>query len=276
MAKLENPTRATFFVARDNEGTVVHEGVTPPNNTTETGQPVFKTTENEIEHIIHINEVATSLEPLPAQGTELSEGEIFSWNGKAVKVRQSHTRTEHDPDTVPALFLAFREDAQPGEHLEWIPNENVQVGMIREFEGTLYEVIQAHATQEDWTPPSVPALWQVHIVGNAVDGDPWRPFEAVTVGMIRTYEEVQYVVLQAHTTQVGWEPPNVPALWSVHEADGGDPDPAPGVQEWSPDSVSYSIGDRVMYQGTEYECIQNHTSQAGWDPATAASLWTAV
>ncbi len=36
----------------------------------------------------------------------------------------------------------------------------VSLGTIRRFEGELYEVIQAHTTQADWTPPDVPALWK--------------------------------------------------------------------------------------------------------------------
>lgn len=49
-------------------------------------------------------------------------------------------------------------------------------------------------------------------------GDPpiaWAPDLTVAVGDYYTYDGITYVVIQAHTTQVGWEPPNVPALWGV-------------------------------------------------------------
>jgi hypothetical protein len=39
--------------------------------------------------------------------------------------------------------------------------------------------------------------------------------ETVAIGDQRVFEGVTYEVIQAHTTQVGWEPPNVPALWSA-------------------------------------------------------------
>ena len=29
----------------------------------------------------------------------------------------------------------------------------------RRYDGKLYKCVQAHTSQEDWTPPSVPALW---------------------------------------------------------------------------------------------------------------------
>lgn len=45
---------------------------------------------------------------------------------------------------------------------------------------------------------------------------------------------------------------------------------------WSGDSVSYAVGDRVMYGGTLYRCLQAHTSQVTWTPIDAPSLWTKV
>lgn len=40
--------------------------------------------------------------------------------------------------------------------------------------------------------------------------------------------------------------------------------------------ISYSIGDRVQYNGTLYKCIQAHTSQAGWTPDATPALWVVV
>ena len=40
--------------------------------------------------------------------------------------------------------------------------------------------------------------------------------------------------------------------------------------------VSYKIDERVNYEGTLYRCLQAHTSQAGWTPTAAASLWAKV
>lgn len=41
----------------------------------------------------------------------------------------------------------------------------------------------------------------------------WVAGESLKVGDRRAYEEILYEVVQAHTTQDGWEPPNVPALF---------------------------------------------------------------
>lgn len=45
---------------------------------------------------------------------------------------------------------------------------------------------------------------------------------------------------------------------------------------WSGDGISYAAGDRVMYGGVLYKCLQAHTSQSTWTPTDAPSLWTKV
>ena len=45
---------------------------------------------------------------------------------------------------------------------------------------------------------------------------------------------------------------------------------------WSGNSFSYSVGDRVRYNGVLYKCLQAHTSQSSWSPAESPSLWAAV
>ena len=44
---------------------------------------------------------------------------------------------------------------------DWTTGEQVAVGEVRQFDGALYRVVQAHTTQADWTPPTVPALLAV-------------------------------------------------------------------------------------------------------------------
>ncbi|MGW2159159.1 glycosyl hydrolase family 18 protein [Nonomuraea sp. NPDC001699] len=50
----------------------------------------------------------------------------------------------------------------------------------------------------------------------------WAPWTAYTAGTVVTYNGVDYVCLQAHTSQPGWEPPNVAALWKVSGGGGSD------------------------------------------------------
>ena len=43
--------------------------------------------------------------------------------------------------------------------------------------------------------------------------------------------------------------------------------------EWSPNSVVYRLGDLVQHKGNVYECTYAHTSNLGWSPTDAATLW---
>ena len=44
---------------------------------------------------------------------------------------------------------------------------------------------------------------------------------------------------------------------------------------WTIDRA-YAVGDKVQRGGKLWRCIQAHTSQAGWEPENAASLWTEI
>lgn len=48
-----------------------------------------------------------------------------------------------------------------------------------------------------------------------VEATPWEPGQQVSAGDLRDYQGAIYRAVQAHTTQAGWEPPSVPALWSL-------------------------------------------------------------
>src|SRR5712691_440350 len=50
----------------------------------------------------------------------------------------------------------------------------------------------------------------------------WQPNTAYAVGALVTFNGQEFRCIQAHTSQVGWEPPNVPALWAL--VSGGSPD----------------------------------------------------
>lgn len=41
----------------------------------------------------------------------------------------------------------------------WEEDTAYSVGDRRQYDGLLYRCVQAHTSQEDWTPPVVPALW---------------------------------------------------------------------------------------------------------------------
>ena len=98
----------------------------------------------------------------------------------------------------------------------WEPGLSVAVGDVLAWSQTLVECLQSHITQQDWSPGATPALWKVYRdVANEPATPDWRAGIAVQVGETFTYQGHTYRVVQAHTTQKTWEPPNVPALWAL-------------------------------------------------------------
>ena len=45
--------------------------------------------------------------------------------------------------------------------------------------------------------------------------------------------------------------------------------------EWAADT-EYTTGYKAQRSGRLWRCLQAHTSQAGWEPENAASLWTEI
>lgn len=92
----------------------------------------------------------------------------------------------------------------------------------------------------------------------------WAVGESVAIGTHRAYNSQTWRCIQPHATQAGWEPPNVPALWTMV--------PKPGVTAWA-QPVIYSMPSRCTYNGRLYQLLQAHTSQATWTPVAVPALW---
>ena len=45
---------------------------------------------------------------------------------------------------------------------------------------------------------------------------------------------------------------------------------------WDGNGHEYAVGDRIRYGDDLYDCLQAHSSQAGWNPVDAPSLWAKV
>lgn len=166
---------------------------------------------NENAYLEALLPLASAFPTLPDSGW-LEAGAIYQYGESAVIVRQAHSRTEHAPEDVPALFVVYRADAS--DVLPWIAGEQVSVGTERTYEGKTYKCLQAHVTQADWTPPATPALWAVvPTVPEEPTTDAWAVGVAYAVGDMVTYEGVTYTCRQAHTSIASWTPPAVLALW---------------------------------------------------------------
>ena len=104
-------------------------------------------------------------------------------------------------------------------------------------------------------------------LGGEIAARAWEAGTAFAVGAESTYRGVLWTVRQAHVAQIGWEPPNVPALWERAAVTG--------VGSWQ-SQTPYGTGDHALYDGTEYQCLQGHTSLDGWQPPNVPALWSTV
>lgn len=136
----------------------------------------------------------------------------FSGEAVALLVSRAATRAAVVGAT-PAL------DLSDDQFAAWQPGLAVAVGDVLVFEGVAYEVVQEHTTQADWTPPVVPALFSRFRDPEAPQGQAWQPATAYALNDHVTYQGVEYTCIQAHTSQAGWAPPIVPALWQVATQD---------------------------------------------------------
>ncbi len=102
----------------------------------------------------------------------------------------------------------------------WKPGLSVQLGDVYSYGAFLWRCLQAHTTQGDWPPDLVPALWRkVEIIPEEAVRV-WQAGVDYAVGGEVAYPDADgsfFPCLQVHTSQAGWEPPNVPALWKTKE-----------------------------------------------------------
>ncbi len=148
----------------------------------------------------------------------------------------------------------------------WRAGLAVQVGEVYHYAGNLFEVIQTHTSQSDWTPDIVPALFKRFY--EPLD-DPW-PW-AQPAGGHDAYP-LNARVLHAGYTYVSlisanvWEPgaAGSEALWSCENC-------PPPVETWAT-GVLYHVNDQVTHLGTLYRCLQQHTSIASWSPTSPGIL----
>lgn len=75
----------------------------------------------------------------------------------------------------------------------------------------------------------------------------WAADTAYPVGIRVRYEDKLYRCEQAHTSQVGWEPPITPALWT----EVAEPGEIPVWRQPTGAQDAYRIGDKVHYPTKE-------------------------
>ena len=103
----------------------------------------------------------------------------------------------------------------------------------------------------------------------------WQAGKEYAVGDRVLYLGVLYKVLQAHTSQEGWEPDVAPSLFAknliVKDEQGEQVD----IPEWEqPDSTNpYMTGDKVRFEGKVYQSLIDNNV---WSPSDYPQGWEEV
>ena len=103
----------------------------------------------------------------------------------------------------------------------------------------------------------------------------WQVRKAYVVGDRVLYLGELYKVLQAHTSQDGWQPDVAPSLFAKNLIVKDDNGEQVDIPEWvQPDSTNpYMIGDRVMFNGKVYESLIDNNV---WSPSDYPQGWEEV
>lgn len=100
----------------------------------------------------------------------------------------------------------------------------------------------------------------------------WVASVAYEVDQRIRYEDKLYRCVQAHTSQNGWEPPTVPALWTEVAKPGEIPvwKQPTGAQD------AYMTGDKVHYPTADDPVYRSTIDNNVWSPEAYPAGWEVV
>ncbi|WP_255298456.1 glycosyl hydrolase family 18 protein [Brevibacillus dissolubilis] len=102
----------------------------------------------------------------------------------------------------------------------------------------------------------------------------WAPNTAYKVNDYVSYNSVTYRCLQAHTSLVGWEPPNVPALWTPDSSGGGTTPPPTDTQAPTAPTNLKSTGVTSSTVSLSWTASTDNTGVTGYDVYRGTTLAT--
>ena len=158
---------------------------------------------------------------------------------------------------------------------KWTIGVDYTVGTRVRYGGRIFKVLQAHTSQEDWTPSRAPSLFAEVLTDDS--GEPQQWIQPSSTNPYLTGDEVIYngLVYRSLIDNNVWSPDDYPAGWELISQPEPEPEPEPTIPEWTqPDAGSpYMIGDRVTFNGSVYESIIDNNV---WSPADYPQGWTLI
>lgn len=132
------------------------------------------------------------------------------WYDAAMPVRESMDAagsmlTDEQAASVPALYSA------------WETGTAYNAGDRRTYGGVLYKCLQAHTSQDDWTPDVAVSLWATVLIPDPEVIPDWVQPDSTNAYM--TGDKVRYngVVYRSLIDNNVWSPDAYPAGWEIVE-----------------------------------------------------------
>ena len=132
------------------------------------------------------------------------------WYDAALPVRESMDAagsmlTDEQAAAVPALYSA------------WETGTVYNAGDRRTYGGVLYKCLQAHTSQDDWTPDVAVSLWATVLIPDPDVIPDWVQPDSTNAYM--TGDKVRYngVVYRSLIDNNTWSPDAYPAGWEIVE-----------------------------------------------------------
>lgn len=132
------------------------------------------------------------------------------WHDAAMPVRESMDAagamlTDEQAASVPALYSA------------WETGTAYNAGDRRTYGGVLYKCLQAHTSQDDWTPDVAVSLWATVLIPDPDVIPDWVQPDSTNAYM--TGDKVRYngVVYRSLIDNNVWSPDAYPAGWEIVE-----------------------------------------------------------
>lgn len=221
----------------------------------------------------------------------------LSYFNMYVKDNQLYYRSEEELALTEAGISTLEEATQLREELNEIIGEltdeeaterpilfpNWKVGIAYtvntrvRYGGRIFKVLQAHTSQEDWTPSRAPSLFAEILTSESGEPQEWQ--QPGSTNPYLTGDKVIYQgqVYESLIDNNVWSPSDYPDGWRLVE---DEPEQEltpeePIIPEWQqPDAGSaYMIGDKVMYNGSVYESTINNNV---WSPEAYPAGWTLI
>ena len=138
------------------------------------------------------------------------------------EMQEGRVQTMKTPMSIAFVKMAEKGDIDEvtaSEHtdlfLPWSTNTSYQVGDLRNYDGSLYKCLQAHTSQDDWTPDISASLWKnlsMNESGIQEWSQPISALDGYNIGDEVMYNGVHY---KSTIDNNVWSPEAYPQGWEV-------------------------------------------------------------